>query len=311
MIMKYFKIISMVVLTVFALSTIGCSEEEKYNTDYQWLALSQATEQWNGSACNKLITLQENQVTDTIIKLTVSLYQNQTASQDCTADVVVAKDSLSKAIALSEKGGIYDVYRNALLMSDEYFEISSTKVTLKAGETQSAPFEVTIHREKLLKDPVRTENENAIFVLPIQIVNSSSYKVNEVVNTLMLMFQLPQIDPTQPDVTDPKQEIDGMKLVWHDEFNEGTSLGNDWTHEVQGAGWVNNELQIRISGCWRKVSKEIKSYNGTEKKVMLKWMERVIWYLLPRKSEYRILIMKKAVEIGRKIGSMRNILLQA
>jgi len=67
----------MVVLTVFALSTIGCSEEEKYNTDYQWLALSQATEQWNGSACNKLITLQENQVTDTIIKLTVSLYQNQ------------------------------------------------------------------------------------------------------------------------------------------------------------------------------------------------------------------------------------------
>lgn len=111
----------MVVLTVFALSTIGCSEEEKYNTDYQWLALSQATEQWNGSACNKLITLQENQVTDTIIKLTVSLYQNQTASQDCTADVVVAKDSLSKAIALSEKGGIYDVYRNALLMSDEYF----------------------------------------------------------------------------------------------------------------------------------------------------------------------------------------------
>lgn len=175
----------MVVLTVFALSTIGCSEEEKYNTDYQWLALSQATEQWNGSACNKLITLQENQVTDTIIKLTVSLYQNQTASQDCTADVVVAKDSLSKAIALSEKGGIYDVYRNALLMSDEYFEISSTKVTLKAGETQSAPFEVTIHREKLLKDPVRTENENAIFVLPIQIVNSSSYKVNEVVNTLM------------------------------------------------------------------------------------------------------------------------------
>lgn len=93
----------MVVLTVFALSTIGCSEEEKYNTDYQWLALSQATELWNGSACNKLITLQENQVTDTIIKLTVSLYQNQTASQDCTADVVVAKDSLSKAIALSEK----------------------------------------------------------------------------------------------------------------------------------------------------------------------------------------------------------------
>ena len=29
---------------------------------------------------------------------------------------------------------------------------------------------------------------------------------------------------------------EGYRLVWHDEFNEGTSLGNDWTHEVQGAG---------------------------------------------------------------------------
>ena len=37
-------------------------------------------------------------------------------------------------------------------------------------------------------------------------------------------------------------------MVWHDEFNEGTSLGNDWTHEVQGAGWVNNELQNYVNG---------------------------------------------------------------
>lgn len=100
--MKYFKIGSIIALTISAL-LVGCSEEDKYNADYQWLALSQAAEQWNGSACNKLITLQENQRTDTIIKLTVALYQNQTVSQDCTADIVIAKDSLSKAIALSKK----------------------------------------------------------------------------------------------------------------------------------------------------------------------------------------------------------------
>lgn len=41
---------------------------------------------------------------------------------------------------------------------------------------------------------------------------------------------------------------EGYRLVWHDEFNEGTSLGNDWTHEVQGAGWVNNELQNYVNG---------------------------------------------------------------
>lgn len=41
---------------------------------------------------------------------------------------------------------------------------------------------------------------------------------------------------------------EGYRLVWHDEFNEGTTLGRDWTHEVQGAGWVNNELQTYVNG---------------------------------------------------------------
>lgn len=40
----------------------------------------------------------------------------------------------------------------------------------------------------------------------------------------------------------------GYRLVWHDEFNEGTTLGSDWTHEVQNAGWVNHELQTYVNG---------------------------------------------------------------
>lgn len=37
---------------------------------------------------------------------------------------------------------------------------------------------------------------------------------------------------------------EGYRLVWHDEFDSGTELNPaDWTHEVQGSGWVNNELQ--------------------------------------------------------------------
>lgn len=239
--MRFLGIKAITALFAAGLLATGCGEDEKYNTDYQWLALSQATEKWDGSACNQLYTLKEEQVTDTVIKLTVSLYQNQTASQDCT-DIVIAKDSLAKAISLSGNGGKYDVYKNALLMDDSYYQLSSTQITLKAGEAQSAPVDVTIHREKLLKDPVRTENENAIFVLPIQIVNSSSYKVNEVVNTLMLMFQLPQIDPTQPDMTDPKPEVDGMKLIWHDEFN-GTGAPDPSVWGLEEGFQRNNELQ--------------------------------------------------------------------
>lgn len=41
---------------------------------------------------------------------------------------------------------------------------------------------------------------------------------------------------------------DGYKLVWHDEFNEGTELNAaDWTHEVQKDHWVNNELQNYVN----------------------------------------------------------------
>ena len=41
---------------------------------------------------------------------------------------------------------------------------------------------------------------------------------------------------------------EGYSLVWHDEFDKGTELNpDDWTHEVQGAGWVNNELQNYVN----------------------------------------------------------------
>lgn len=41
---------------------------------------------------------------------------------------------------------------------------------------------------------------------------------------------------------------DGYTLVWQDEFETGSSLNqNDWTHEVQKSGWVNNELQNYVN----------------------------------------------------------------
>ena len=42
---------------------------------------------------------------------------------------------------------------------------------------------------------------------------------------------------------------DGYKLVWNDEFNEGSELNStDWRHEVQQDHWVNNELQNYVNG---------------------------------------------------------------
>jgi beta-glucanase (GH16 family) len=41
---------------------------------------------------------------------------------------------------------------------------------------------------------------------------------------------------------------EGYTLVWQDEFDEGSELNaQDWTHEVQKSGWVNNELQNYVN----------------------------------------------------------------
>ena len=120
--------------------------------------------------------------------------------------------------------------------------MSANQITMKAGATVSDSVAITIHRGALLRDPIRAENENAIFVLPLQIVNSSSLVINDGVNTLMLMFQLPRLDPTQPDMTDPKQEIDGMSLVWNDEFN-GTGAPDPAKWGLEEGFQRNQELQ--------------------------------------------------------------------
>ena len=42
---------------------------------------------------------------------------------------------------------------------------------------------------------------------------------------------------------------EGYRLVWNDEFNDGSELNStDWRHEVQKSGWVNNELQNYVNG---------------------------------------------------------------
>lgn len=41
--------------------------------------------------------------------------------------------------------------------------------------------------------------------------------------------------------------LEGYDLAWNDEFNEGTELSSEWTHEVQKDHWVNNELQNYVN----------------------------------------------------------------
>lgn len=59
-----------------------------------------------------------------------------------------------------------------------------------------------------------------------------------------ITVSLTQESAEERDINTPE----GYRLVWQDEFSEGTTLNSDWTHEVQGPGWVNNELQTYVNG---------------------------------------------------------------
>jgi beta-glucanase (GH16 family) len=51
------------------------------------------------------------------------------------------------------------------------------------------------------------------------------------------------ITQPKPTVNDSIPELLGWKLVWNDEFNEGTLDSSKWEYEVYGGGSGNNELQ--------------------------------------------------------------------
>jgi len=71
------------------------------------------------------------------------------------------------------------------------------------------------------------------------------------VGTIYIMSGMARksIDVTQSAAeSDAYNAPEGYELVWNDEFDSGSELNpDDWTHEVQNSGWVNNELQNYVN----------------------------------------------------------------
>lgn len=105
---------------------------------------------------------------------------------------------------------------------DNWIKVSSTGTTSKSGAVS-----VTVEANNA-KD-ARAGN--------VKIVSGV-----QAVSIPVVQKASPAVDPSGGDIKAP----DGYKLVWHDEF-DGKTLGSDWTHEIQNAGWVNNELQYYVN----------------------------------------------------------------
>lgn len=219
--------------------------------DLNMLGIKQASEIWDGAQCNVSVSLKEPQageaqkVDNFNYRLNMALYQNRKADKDATVDLVVAVDTLNKAIASVGTSSVYDVYDGALLLPEEYYNFSANKMQLNAGSTKSEEVEVNVYSSQLIALVQEEYMEDKTFVLPVQIRNSNSYTINGKTNTIMFFFNVTYVDRGSEYVADGEGVSDdhtlegGYTLLWHDEFN-GTGAPNSemWRFEE---GFVRNE----------------------------------------------------------------------
>ena len=231
------SLIAVISMAAIVSTFSACSDNDNLatdNVDTSLLCLKQSVDCWNGSEAVLSMKIASSEKKDTVINLNLALYQNRVADKDANVDLMIDKDSLATLISNAEKGSLYE---KAKLLPDSYYELSSNQLSMKAGEKKGSSLAITIHKDKLLADDI--VRRNGKFVLPVKIQNSTSYTINNKVNSLMLVFKFADFDETKPDPAIPESEKDGMQLIWSDEFNSnGAPDTNNWTFEK---GFVRNE----------------------------------------------------------------------
>lgn len=196
-----------------AVGFTGCNDDDnRYNDDYILLGLNPALKVLAGGECNSSFTLSGTEQTDTTFTVDMSLYQNRVADMDATVDLVVAEDTLTRAVALAQdeaNGAKYTKFKDARLLPASFYLLSGDRLTLEAGEVVSGSVTLAIHRDQLVADPLRKDRD-VLYVLPLQIRNSSSYAINDAVDTWMLMITVPMLQGTG-DAGDPGEGDGGAE----------------------------------------------------------------------------------------------------
>lgn len=256
---KRFDIIMGIVF--LASGFVACSEDldldYKGNLDLNQLVLTQARTVWNGAQCNVTVNFANSGVkaSNFTYELDMSLYQEKIANTTATANLVVAADSLQRAIAKVGESSAYSIYENVELLPAEYYLLSSDKLELPAGNTHSETVELVVYTQNLISLVQNERMQDATFVLPLRIENGTSYVINEKANTLMLFFHVTYVpsksgseyEPDTEGVPENHELENGLVLKFHDEFN-GTGVPDPEVWRFEEGFQRNQEIQWYSSG---------------------------------------------------------------
>ena len=122
------------------------------------------------------------------------------------------------------------------LAGEDYTEVVFEPVVFAPGDLR-----VTLEVE-VLGD--RDFEQAEVFVVQIQNPTNAALGANVRAEVVLLnddentALTIPTSGYTSPD------SYSGYNLLWSDEFNDGALNSNNWTNELGGSGWGNNELQF-------------------------------------------------------------------
>lgn len=121
---------------------------------------------------------------------------------------------------------------------------ASTGETFTLSVTAANDWEV-VSNDSWIKAEKTGDKTFALTTEPNEEKTTRRGTVDVISGSRKLTVEVEQNSAEDRDIVTPE----GYRLVWNDEFNEGTTLNSSsWTHEVKPAGWVNNELQTYVNG---------------------------------------------------------------
>lgn len=164
----------------------------------------------------------------------ITVKANNTASVR-NGSVIVKSGQTRVTVEIAQKApmqlSVQEIFSNS---SGETFTIAVTA----SGSWNAQPSDSWITVEKA------DENTLTVRTLPNDAQKSRRGTISIKAGAEEATVSVYQESAEDRDIITPE----GYRLVWHDEFDEGTTLSSEWTHEVQGPGWVNNELQTYVNG---------------------------------------------------------------
>lgn len=219
---------------------LTCSPEKVEATPIEGTYLLSVTcsgGEWTAFAsddCTSWVTAKVSDSSLSAGKVTVSVKAN-TGTVNRSGSVIVKSGSKRVIIPVTQGGAMSvskrEIYSNSRGESFSLSVVASADWNAKSNDSWIKIEKTDNKTIRLTTDP----NDN-------KVARNGSIDIVSGVEKITVAIQ--QESAEDRDIETPK----GYRLVWHDEFSEGTVLGSDWTHEVQNAGWVNNELQNYVNG---------------------------------------------------------------